>query len=495
MALKHLASLSLLLGLGAASVARGDAFELLLPKVPATANAVVMIDVERTLASPLAQKEGWGKKLELAYVSRPIYLPPEASKLVMAAALEPNNDFLRHWEMAVMELSDPLSMRSIARSEGGYVDKIRNVEVAWTPSNAYFVSLSDRELGVVFPADRQFVSRWIGYAAKNENVMLSDYLRRATQMTNEKIQILMAIDLTDAVQPHELAEKIEDSPLFPKANLSAEEVIPLLTSLRGAVLRVAISEDAQAQLRIDFDQDVTPLAAVAQELVLQVLGNLGADVDEMQSWKTEISGKTILMRGTLSQNGQRRLFSVIELPTAKFSMLPEEAASATPELENESLVRESSLTYFRSIDVLLKDLQRDLRSGNKAVSAVLERYATKIDRMPILHVDEHLLDYGAGVSQTLRGVALSRRQGGIQSGVATAGMGGRGYGYYDYNYGVYGNLGDRYAGARQSAADRSSLKAQAMAESKQARVEGSKAVAEATAQIRRQMTQKYGVEF
>ncbi len=491
MALKHLVTLLIVLS---ATAARGDTFDQLLPKVPAMANAVVLIDVERTLASPLAQKEGWGKKLELAYVSRPIFLPPEANKLVMAAALEPGNDFLRHWEVAVMELADPLSMRSIARSEGGYVDTINKVDVAWTPSDAYFVSLSDRELGVVFPADRQFVSRWIGYATKNQNVMLSDYLRQATQLTNERIQILMAIDLTDVVEPHELAQKIENSPLFEQVKLPHEEVISMLTSLRGAVLRVALADDAQGQLRIDFDQDVTPLEVVAQELVLQVLGNLGANVDEFQTWKTQVKGQAILMQGPLSQDGLRRVFSVIELPTAKFSMLQEEDQSATPEAENESLLRESSLIYFSSITVLLKDLKRELQ-GYKAVSAILERYAGKIDRMPILHVDDDLLDYGSGVAQELRGIALSRRQGGIQSGAATAGMGGGGYSNYDYGYGYFGNQGDRYSGVRRSAADRASIKAQSMAASNQARVEGSKAIADATAEIRRQMTQKYGVEF
>ena len=398
MTLRYFAPLVIVLTVGNTAVSHADTFDQLLPKVPATANTVVMIDVQRTLATPLAQQEGWGKKLELAYVSRPIFLPPEASKLVMASALEPGNDFLQHWEVAVMELADPLSMRTIARSEGGYTDTINGVDVAWTPSNAYFVALSDRELGVLSPADRQFVSRWIGYATKNQSVMLSDYLRQATQLANEQIQILMAIDLTDVVQPHELAEKIEDSPLFQKAQLSKEAVIPLLSSLRGAGLRVAIDDDAQAQLRIDFGQDVTPLKPVARELVFQVLNDQGVMVEEPESWKVEVKGQTILIEGSLSQDGLRRVFSVIELPTAKFSMLPEQPESTTPEAEPESLIRESSRTYFRSIDVLLKDLKRELQ-GNKAVSAILERYAGKIDRMPILHVDDDLLDYGSGVAK------------------------------------------------------------------------------------------------
>ena len=482
----------LVLSIGNATVARGDSFDQLLPKVPPSANVLVLIDVERTLDSPLAQAEGWGKKLELAYVSRPIFLPPEATKLVMAASLEPGNNFQRHWELAVMQLSDPMSMRSIARSEGGYVDTINGTDVAWTPSDAYFVSLADRELGVMFPADRQFVSRWIGYATKNTRVMLSEYLRQATRLTNEQIQILMAIDLTDVAQPHELAEKAEDSPLLRKTNLPTEQIVSILGSLRGATLRIAIGNDAQAQLRIDFDKDVTPLKAVVKDLIVQVLGDLGADTDDLESWKLEMKGKAILMQGKMSQDGMRRVFSVVELPSAKFSLLKDEGDA--PEEVNESLIRESSLTYFRATDVLLKDLKRELR-GNKASAAIMERYAGRIDRMPILHVDPDLLDYGSNLAVTLRAVALSKRQGGVQSGVGTAGMGGGGYSNYSYGYGYFGNRGDRYSGARASAADRTAIKAQAMAESKNVRVDGAKAIADASAQIRRQMTEKYQVEF
>ena len=491
MKLKHFLYVCLVLSLGNASVARGDSFDQLLPKIPPSANVLVLIDVERTLASPLAQADGWGKKLELAYVSRPIFLPPEATKLVMAASLEPSNNFQREWELAVMELADPMSMRSIARSEGGYVDTVNGAQVAWTPSDAYFVSLADRELGVMFPADRQFVSRWIGYATKNTRVMLSEYLRQATRLANEQIQILMAIDLTDVVQPHELAQKAEDSPLLGKTKLPTEQIVSMLGSLRGATLRIAIGNDAQAQLRIDFDKDVTPLKAVAKDLIVQVLGDLGAHTDDLESWKLEMKGKAILMQGKMSQDGMRRVFSVVELPSAKFSLLKDEGDA--PEEVNESLIRESSLTYFSATEVLLKDLKRELR-GNKASAAIMERYAGRIDRMPILHVDPDLLDYGSNLAVTLRAVALSKRQGGVQSGVGTSGMGGGGYSNYSYGYG-YGNRGDRYAGARASAADRTAVKAQAMAESKNVRVEGAKLIADASAQIRRQMTQKYQVEF
>jgi hypothetical protein len=126
----------------------------------------------------------------------------------------------------------------------------------------------------------------------------------------------------------------------------------------------------------------------------------------------------------------------------------------------------------------------------------MERYAKKIDRMPILNVDPELLDIGSKTANTLRDMALSKRQGGVAYGTDTAGMGGGGYANYGVGYGYGGRpLGDLYSGARTSAADRASMKASAMADANYARVEGFAAIDEAMAAIRQKMTQKYQVEF
>ena len=155
--------------------------------------------------------------------------------------------------------------------------------------------------------------------------------------------MLLAIDLTDVIQPHELDEKIQDSPLFKRTKLTSKELIPLMTSLRGASLRVVVRDDALGQLKIEFDQDVTPLKPVAHDLVVQVMQDLGTPIDDIQSWKTKVEGRAILMQGPLSQDGMRRVFSVVELPSAKFSALKEEEEQT--EGSHESHTRESSVTY------------------------------------------------------------------------------------------------------------------------------------------------------
>ena len=474
-------------------------FDKLLTKVPAGANVLVLIDVDATLESPVAQKEGWGKQLELSYVNRPIFLPPEASKLALAASLHSNSNFSRRWELATMELAEPLSMRSIARSEGGYLDKINGAAAAWTPSDAYFVSLGDRELGVMFPAERQFVSRWVDFAQQNQSAKISSYLQKAAQLSNSKIPIIMAIDLKDVVRPHELDERLQGFSELQKAGVSVNDVMQVLTSLQGAVLRVAVGNDVQGQLRIDFATSVAPIKGVAKQLVLGVLDDLGAHFEDLPSWKMELEDQAITMRGPMSENAQRRIFSVVEIPSTKFSTL-KDAEKESSEETPESKMREASLTYYKATDVLIKDLRRDLQ-GNKASAAVMERYARKIDRMPILNVDDELLDYGSQLADTLRAMALSKRQGGIQVGTQTAGMGTGNYGgsYNDYNRSYFGNLAgpepDRLYASKTSAKQRTAIKAQAMAESKNMRVEGFKLIDQNSAAIRRQMTKKYGVEF
>ena len=430
------------------------------------------------------------KKLEIDFVERPVFLPPEASKLVLAAALDGGSDFRPNWEIAVMKMAEPLSMRSIARSEGGYVDEVQGAKVAWTPSDAYFATLSDGTMGVCYPANRQYVSRWIQAIGSNPEMELSEYLTQAIGMRNDKIQVVQAIDLSDLAPPHEIDDKVRQSKLFEQAKLSPEDAVQLLTSLRGAMLRLAIDTEVRAELQISFARDASPLASIAKPLVLEALGELGVEIPDMAEWKSKVDGKDIKMMGKVSKDSLRRLFSVVELPSAKFSLLKDDGeVSSEP---SESKMLENSLVYFRSVDTLLRDLKREL-GGNQGTTALLDRYARKIDRMPILNVDPSLLDYGSDVAETLRMVSLARKQGGIQAGVATAGMGGGGYGNYSYNYGYRGS--DRYAGARQSAADRSAYKAQALAASRNLRAEGAKLIADASAAIRREMTEKYQVEF
>jgi hypothetical protein len=464
-----------------------ETFDSLARRVPGEANALVLIDVEQVLAAPMAQSQGWARKLEAAYVERPVLLPPEAKKLVLSAALVPSDDFLGAWELAVMELAEPIGVRAIARSEGGYVDLINGQNAAVTPHDAAFVDLGDNVLAAVRPADRQFISRWISKARASTATELSPYLESSLRLVNDRVQVLLAIDLTDVLAPRDIEAKLAEATWLAGGQADAAAIAGILDTLRGAALRLAIGADCQAQLQIDFDADVAPLGDNAQAIVLHALENLGFQTTEIAEWKVELDGKSILLRGPLSTAGQRRVFSVIELPAADLAAAESSAdAEASPgDATPESEIRERSLVYFQSTQVLVDDLRKGLKD-TKATSAFMERYARRIDDLPVLHVDELLLDYGDKLAETLRIMATSKRQAGISYGVR-AGAGGDGGGYYDGYY--YGE--DAY----DRAAERSQARKEEMAVAQDIRVQGWQLIDDATADIRRTLTQKYGVEF
>ncbi|MCC6491395.1 MAG: hypothetical protein IT424_00050 [Pirellulales bacterium] len=458
-----------------------ETFDSLAARIPGVANAIVLIDVEKTLAAPLAQQQGWAGKLEVTNVERPLALPPEANRLVLGAALDPREDFQAAWEVVVMELAEPIAVRSIARAESGFVDDVNGVAVAVIPRDAAFLDLGGNLLAMVRPAERQFLSRWSAAAKGNQPPELSPYLQSALRLVNDRVQILLAIDLTDVLGPRDIDARLAEATWLKDQPADAKAIAPVVAKLRGAALRIAVGAECQGQLQIDFDADVAPLSAVAGPLVLHALENLGFPAQEISQWDVSLAERSIRMRGVLSTAAQRRVMSVLELPPVDLKSTA--SPDAAPKAPTASEVRERSLAYFKSTQTLVDDLRKGLKD-TKATSAWMERYARRIDELPVLNVDELLLDYGDKLAETLRVMALSKRQAGINYGVRASSGGSSYYGGYDYSY-------DAYA----AAADRAQAKKEEMSVAADTRVEGWKLIDDATADIRRTLTKKYGVEF
>jgi hypothetical protein len=459
--------------------ARADqTFETLSRRLPADTNAIVLMDVQQVLVTPLAQQQGWGAKLEAAYADRPVFLPPEAKKLVLGAALQPNADFIGRWELALMELSAPGAVRSIAKSESGYVDDIAGVPIAMTPLNAAFVDLGNNILAVMRPADRQLLSRWLARQKQGYPSGLSDYLRTAIALVNDRVQVLLAVDLTDVLSRREIDERIAKADWIKEKKADAAAIAAIAATLRGATLRLAISDKCQAQLKIDFDADVAPLGSSAKPLVVNALMNLGFPTTELAKWEVSLAGRSILLQGQLSTDAQRRIFSVIELPSTdlKAAVPSPGDASASPSQDE---AKERSLAYFKSTQTLIADLRKSL-PDTKATTAWMERYARKIDELPVLHVDEQLLNYGDKLAETLRVMSLSQRQAGIRAGVRAT----EGRGYYGDGTTAY-----------DADAQRSQSRKEEMSVANDTRVQGWKLIDDAAADMRKAMTKKYGVEF
>lgn len=463
-------------------------FDDLLYRIPASANALMVIDVKAVHSSPLAVKEGWASQHEASYVNKPLILPPESDRLVLASQMNPNRDFAQAWEGAVMSLTESLSMRSIARAEGGYVDEIGGLPAAWTPSDAYFVSFDSKTLGVMHPAHRQAISRWAEYSKQNRTVNVSSYLKEAAGMVDGRTtQIVMAIDLKDVVQPHKLQEGLRESELTRDNAAKQRQWATVISGIRGITLSVQIGATARGTLKIDFSESTALFGSDAKTLVLNVLEKYGARIDEMDQWKASLEGYSIVLKGNLSSAAMRKVFSLLELPTSKFSALKDKTPAAKDDTQS---VARASQQYFKSVSTLLDDLRNEFRTNRDArrnMSGVfMDRYGRRIDRLPILNVDEQLLAYGATVASTLRSTSVTKRSASVRSGVRKSQI----YGNYAYQYNANG-----YYSSRSTESMRNQVQREEQAKASKVRFENWKEIEDATAAIRNTMTRKYKVSF
>lgn len=217
------------------------------------------------------------------------------------------------WEAAIVEFPAAPSLEDIKQHFGGLDDMIANTSTVRVADDSYVVRFSDQILGAFGPSNRQLVSSWI----QQSDVELSPYLREALGYVDAGTEVIMAIDATDAITPAFVQERLEgmDNADIKNAKVSQADIIKILSSLKGVMLGITFGREAFGKMKVDFGQDVTPLADIAKPLLLDVLSRRGAMLNEFAQWKTQTKGTTIFFDGPLTESGLTRITSLINLPT------------------------------------------------------------------------------------------------------------------------------------------------------------------------------------
>ena len=95
-------------------------------------------------------------------------------------------------------------------------------------------------------------------------------------------------------------------------------------------------------------------------------------------------------------------------------------APAQSPSDPEQVVLETTQQYYKSVDHLLADLKS--RKGEERtigqIGVWFQSYANRVDRLPILNVDEEMLQYGQYVAQQLRNASMAIKGFGINKRVA-----------------------------------------------------------------------------
>ena len=129
--------------------------------------------------------------------------------------------------------------------------------------------------------------------------------------------------------------------------------------------------------------------------------------------------KEISLAGKFSKTGLRQLLSVIDSPVSGDAAA--ECAERQPG-RSAGGASEEVAEYFRNVTGMASDLKDDMKNAKNLASTSMfcEKYAKRIDRLPILNVDEELVQYGAYVASQLRQAAMSVKTMGIQTNVRSA---------------------------------------------------------------------------
>lgn len=527
-------SVSLAIGAaGFAACATAGEFDEMVTRIPGQANVAVLVNAERVFQSEIAKTEGWQEQRGKRFESGLTFLPPKVTRAVIASQVD-LEVFRPMWDVAVLEFPKAPSLDDVQEHYGGLPDKFADTNVLRVADDSYVVRLSDKLLGAFGPANRQLVARWL--AQKDDE--LSPYLKEALGYADAGTEVLMAIDFTNVVTPALVEQRLAENENAEIKKVDPKQLVQIFSSLKGVMLGITFDKQAYGSIKVDFAEDVTPLAPVAKTLLLEVLANHGAMVDEFEEWKVETKGTTIRLSGFLGESGLMRITSLINLPTHAMEA-PVAAAAKTPAKPEASpsdpqqVVLETTMAYYKSVDKILRDLKgrkNDARTMGQ-MGVWFGNYANKIDRLPILNVDERMLQYGQYVAQSLRncsasvkGYGIQKRVGEVNADSNAAPFGGANYGYDNSGYGygggyygrpyyggvgAYGWTGGSAAGAAASNslywAGRSEMR-DAMAQRTQVRTQLRAQTAtqvqgiveqlrQAHSQIRTEMTQKYQVEF
>jgi hypothetical protein len=492
--ISQLAIVLTLVGFAGRDAAAGDWPKLLdHPRAGTNAIALVNADALRLGASKLKHFKGGEQKGDAANLVAE--LPEYVKKAALSAFLDLDS-LDPVWEMGTLtfvknKLPTP---KGIAEHVGGYLDKIAGRPIVYSPRNRYIMLDNADRLTINKPADRAAVANWVRGLSKPA-LPLPDYLKRVVQTADDDTPLVLAVDMTDTISPVPLKEKLATLESVGGAKLDVDKLVNVVSELEGLTFTVALEEQFQGRLQFDFAAAPTLLQKAGKAVVLEVLGRRGILLPEMNGWEGHVEGKALVLSGPLNA------VSIVNLLTLFTSSpltdtTPEDAPGSLGDSASSADKKkaQASKRYFTSVTRVIEET-RNVKGKSVAEHGVWnDKLARKIDQIPMLDVDPDLLDYGAQVSQLIRGAGVVIKKANMVAGTQKAPdytvntNYGYGVGYgYGYGYGTWSiNNNDFY---------NQQVKQQAAATGMTQHVSNLEQVDNLTTAIRRAMTERYKIEF
>jgi hypothetical protein len=477
-----------------------------LQRLPGTANAVMSVDIARLIESPIGRKMNWQSKIISASTDRPIAVPPTTRRITIAAGVHPG-EVETIWTAAILELPAAPNLEKVFQAQGGYIDEISGRKVLWTPRDTLYIGLDGNMLGVLRPAQRQYAARWLSSATQTG---MTPYCRKSFDGAKDA-DVLLAIDLTDAISlaAVQYAYEMGRLPSLEEMKDSRMKLMRALADVKGLRLKVKAAEALDSELTIEFDLPVGTLGTNAGAFIKDVLKQADLYEPTVEAWTFRATGSTIVGTGQLQPESLARLMAMLSPPSMHESVASEHTPSAsTPETSTQEPApapagntptasagqqspAQASLQYYKTINATLDSLR--MQSNLDQSRGWLLAKAKVIEQMPILNVDPTLVDWGTSVVQAFRAAAVELATGNQRAQLAAQGVvmppatHQRTDDDFDADYSTFLHRDAQRQRRAVSMAERN--------DAIQKAIEHLKPVMDSRAQIRREMVQRYGIEF
>jgi hypothetical protein len=377
-------------------------FEDLLKAVPNHANAVFLVNARGIQRSTMGINRNWAEKRRRDYLGGLTNLPPTVSRFIVGEQLD-TTALQPSWRIALVELSEPITPAEIVQRESGTQDSIGGLPVVISPRGRVFLFLSNKLIAQFETVNRQDVARWLRTYKARSQPNLSSYLKDAAEGMKPGSQAMLAFDLSEVFDLDGVRKRLQESSALKGKRIDLDELAKTITSIRGAKLTMSVDKDIEGEIHLEFAESALPMRTIGKELLLNVIQSIGASLDDIDDWQGSVEDKAYVLRGKLTERSARMLLAPASSRNTG-TLYAGVAKGAEPPPPNPKAI--PSQMYFRSVTSLLDELNNEKKPKNISQRGYwYQQYATKIDSLPILNVDSELLEFGAAISSTLRGMA------------------------------------------------------------------------------------------
>jgi hypothetical protein len=492
----------LLLALSAAPSRAQERVSDLLVWVPDKSNLILFVDVDAMRNSALAKKEKWGSGNHV--VSGLDTLPPGITKLVVASHFDPGAGM--SWEVIVAGTRKPITDADLLKGTGGTLDNLAGKNVVLTSHRKFAVNLDKGVVGAYQPANRQDAGRWLREVDGKISPRFSPYLSVVGAGVVATTPVVLALDTRDMFAPELVKVALAKSQTLKGKPEKIAAIADLIGKMRYLSFSIHLSDVMTGELMLDFGAACSELKDVAKPLLLEILDRLGMHNKEMDGWTVNMRNTTVTFTGPLSKDGAQDIISPMLQPSLGSLDQTEPAPMAQSKAQ-------ASLKFYQATKKKIDEVWKSSSSSYSKLTTTFNNAARHIDELPMLNVDDELLDWGHSVATTFRTMGICAQKAGGMISLAeankqlvvastpnyyTGAVGGYAGGYY----GGYG-WGYQYAvpSGSTSTATASNYgqvqNMQNMTSQNEAiyRRETWKNIDNVTNDIRRKMTKKYNIEF